>query len=126
MIADNCDSLGTKWRGKYLTDNAVASSCSFYPAHHITMGEGGAVVTKNGVINKVLESIRDWSRDCWCAPGDADTCNRRYDWELGNLPYGYDHKYIYSHIGYNLKLTDLQASVAVSYTHLTLPTKRIV
>lgn len=114
LIEDSCDALGTKYDNKFTGTFGEMGTYSFYPAHHITMGEGGAVVTKNGVINKVLESIRDWGRDCWCAPGDADTCNRRYDWELGNLPYGYDHKYIYSHIGYNLKLTDLQASVGVA------------
>ena len=114
LIEDSCDALGSKYDNKFTGTFGEMGTYSFYPAHHITMGEGGAVVTKNGVINKVLESIRDWGRDCWCAPGDADTCNRRYDWELGNLPYGYDHKYIYSHIGYNLKLTDLQASVGVA------------
>ncbi len=114
LIEDSCDALGSKYENKFTGTFGEMGTYSFYPAHHITMGEGGAVVTENGVINKALESLRDWGRDCWCAPGDADTCNRRYDWELGNLPYGYDHKYIYSHIGYNLKLTDLQASVGVS------------
>ena len=114
LIEDSCDALGSKYEEQLTGTFGEMGTYSFYPAHHITMGEGGAVITKDGVLNKVLESMRDWGRDCWCAPGDADTCNRRYDWELGNLPYGYDHKYIYSHIGYNLKLTDLQASVGVA------------
>jgi len=114
LIEDSCDALGSKYDGKYTGTFGDMGTYSFYPAHHITMGEGGAVVSNNGVVNKVLESFRDWGRDCWCAPGESDTCNRRYDWQLGGLPYGYDHKYIYSHIGYNLKLTDLQASVGVS------------
>ncbi len=114
LIEDSCDALGSKYEEKLTGTFGEMGTYSFYPAHHITMGEGGAVITQDGVLNKVLESMRDWGRDCWCAPGDADTCNRRYDWELGNLPYGYDHKYIYSHIGYNLKLTDLQASVGVA------------
>tara|TARA_B100001250_G_scaffold343148_1_gene311690 strand:+ start:4775 stop:6082 length:1308 start_codon:yes stop_codon:yes gene_type:complete len=114
LIEDSCDALGSKYEDKYTGTFGDMGTFSFYPAHHITMGEGGAVITNNPILNKVLESMRDWGRDCWCAPGEADTCNRRYDWQLGNLPYGYDHKYIYSHIGYNLKLTDLQASVGVS------------
>ena len=114
LIEDSCDALGSKYDGKYTGTFGDMGTYSFYPAHHITMGEGGAVVSNNGVVNKILESFRDWGRDCWCAPGESDTCNRRYDWQLGGLPYGYDHKYIYSHIGYNLKLTDLQASVGVS------------
>tara|TARA_B100001057_G_scaffold500029_1_gene613073 strand:+ start:20846 stop:22153 length:1308 start_codon:yes stop_codon:yes gene_type:complete len=114
LIEDSCDALGSKYDGKYTGTFGDMGTYSFYPAHHITMGEGGAVITNNGVTNKILESLRDWGRDCWCAPGNDNTCNRRYDWQLGDLPYGYDHKYIYSHIGYNLKLTDLQSSVGVS------------
>jgi len=87
---------------------------SFYPAHHITMGEGGAVATSNGRLHKVLESFRDWGRDCWCDPGKENTCGKRFDWRLGDLPHGYDHKYIYSHVGYNLKATDMQAAVGVA------------
>src|SRR5205085_9607726 len=87
---------------------------SFYPAHHITMGEGGAVVTNRGPLKKIIESFRDWGRDCWCVPGEQDTCGRRFDWQLGDLPHGYDHKYIYSHIGYNLKATDMHAAVGVA------------
>ncbi len=87
---------------------------SFYPAHHITMGEGGAVLTNNPILKKSMESIRDWGRDCWCAPGCDDTCSRRFSQKLGNLPEGYDHKYTYSHLGYNLKITDMQAACGVS------------
>ncbi len=114
LIEDSCDALGSKYDNKYTGTFGDAGTFSFYPAHHITMGEGGAVVTNNPVMNKLLESFRDWGRDCWCAPGESDTCNRRYDWQLGNLPYGFDHKYIFSQIGYNFKLTDLQASVGLS------------
>jgi CDP-6-deoxy-D-xylo-4-hexulose-3-dehydrase len=87
---------------------------SFYPAHHITMGEGGAVLTNNPRLNKILESFRDWGRDCWCDPGKENTCGKRFSWELGALPKGYDHKYIYSHAGFNLKITDMQAAVALA------------
>ena len=114
LIEDSCDALGSKYDGKFTGTYGDMGTYSFYPAHHITMGEGGAVVTNNGVTNKILESLRDWGRDCWCSPGKDNTCKKRYDWQLGDLPYGYDHKYIYSHIGYNLKLTDLQSSVGVS------------
>ena len=114
LIEDSCDALGAKYNNQYVGTFGKFGTFSFYPAHHITMGEGGAVITKKGQDKKVLESMRDWGRDCWCAPGVNDTCGRRYDWELGNLPYGYDHKYIYSNIGYNLKLTDLQSAVGVS------------
>tara|TARA_Y100000389_G_scaffold65136_1_gene61185 strand:+ start:5434 stop:6741 length:1308 start_codon:yes stop_codon:yes gene_type:complete len=114
LIEDSCDALGSKYKNQYTGTFGDMGTFSYYPAHHITMGEGGSVVTNNPVLNKILESFRDWGRDCWCAPGESDTCNRRYDWQLGNLPYAYDHKYIYSHIGYNLKLTDLQASIGVS------------
>jgi len=87
---------------------------SFYPAHHITMGEGGCVLTRSPKLKTLVESFRDWGRDCWCDPGKADTCGKRFAWQLGELPCGYDHKYIYSHIGYNLKLTDMQAAVGLS------------
>jgi CDP-6-deoxy-D-xylo-4-hexulose-3-dehydrase len=87
---------------------------SFYPAHHITMGEGGCVATNKPQLTKLIESFRDWGRDCWCAPGKDNTCGKRFDWQLGTLPFGYDHKYIYSHIGYNLKLSDMQAAVGCS------------
>lgn len=114
LIEDSCDALGSTYEGKYTGTFGEMGTFSYYPAHHITMGEGGSVVTNSPILNKILESFRDWGRDCWCAPGEVDTCNRRYDWQLGNLPYAYDHKYIYSHIGYNFKLTDLQASIGVS------------
>jgi CDP-6-deoxy-D-xylo-4-hexulose-3-dehydrase len=87
------------------------ATLSFYPAHHLTMGEGGAVLTSSALLKKIVESLRDWGRDCWCAPGSDNTCQKRFGWQLGELPFGYDHKYTYSHIGYNLKLTDMQAAV---------------
>ncbi|MFN9220653.1 MAG: DegT/DnrJ/EryC1/StrS family aminotransferase, partial [Planctomyces sp.] len=90
------------------------ATCSFYPAHHITLGEGGAVLTHDPKLKVILESFRDWGRDCWCNPGQDNTCGKRYGWQLGTLPDGYDHKYIYSHIGYNLKVTDMQAAVGVA------------
>ena len=114
LIEDSCDALGSKYDGKLTGTFGDMGTFSFYPAHHITMGEGGSVITKSGSFKKILESLRDWGRDCWCAPGNDNTCNRRYDWKLGGLPYGYDHKYTYSHIGYNLKLTDLQASIGTA------------
>jgi CDP-4-dehydro-6-deoxyglucose reductase, E1 len=114
LIEDNCDAVGSTYDGKMTGSFGDLATVSFYPAHHITMGEGGAVLTPKKTTRKLIESFRDWGRDCWCEPGDADTCNRRFDWLLGDLPYGYDHKYIYSHIGYNLKLTDMQAAVGVA------------
>ncbi len=110
---DNCDSLGSKYRGKYTGTFGHISTCSFYPAHHITMGEGGAVLTSDPLLKKIVLSFRDWGRDCWCEPGHDNTCGRRFSWQLGKLPFGYDHKYIYSHIGYNLKITDMQAAIGV-------------
>ncbi len=114
LIEDNSDALGSTYRGKYTGTFGDLASISFYPAHHITMGEGGCVLTGQPRLRVLVESFRDWGRDCWCAPGCADTCGKRFDWQLGELPPGYDHKYIYSHIGYNLKLTDMQAAVGVS------------
>ena len=90
------------------------ATVSFYPAHHITMGEGGCVLTNQPILRTIVESFRDWGRDCWCAPGNENTCGKRFDWQAGQLPYGYDHKYIYSHVGYNLKATDMQAAVGVA------------
>ena len=113
LIEDNCDALGSKYRGQYTGSFGHISTCSFYPAHHITMGEGGAVLTDDQLLKKIIASFRDWGRDCWCDPGCDDTCKKRFDWQLGSLPAGYDHKYIYSHIGYNLKVTDMQAAVGV-------------
>lgn len=114
LIEDNCDALGSTWDG-YLTGTfGHISTQSFYPPHHITMGEGGAVNTNNPLLKKIIESFRDWGRDCWCESGVDNTCGKRFEWELGDLPKHYDHKYIYSHIGYNLKVTDMQASIGVT------------
>ena len=114
VIEDNCDALGSRYDGRLTGTFGDLATVSFYPAHHITMGEGGCVLTDRGPLKKLVESFRDWGRDCWCEPGLDNTCGRRFDWELGELPYGYDHKYVYSHIGYNLKLTDMQAAVGLS------------
>jgi len=114
IIEDNCDALGSKYNGKYTGSFGHISTISFYPAHHITMGEGGAVLTNDYELYKILISLRDWGRDCWCPPGKDDTCGRRFNWKLGNLPKGYDHKYIYSHLGYNLKITDWQAAIGLA------------
>lgn len=114
VIEDTCDAVGAMYDGKPVGSFGDLATTSFYPAHHITMGEGGSVLTQSGVLKKIVESFRDWGRDCWCAPGADNTCGRRFDWQLGDLPYGYDHKYIYSHVGYNLKLTDMQAAVGVA------------
>jgi CDP-6-deoxy-D-xylo-4-hexulose-3-dehydrase len=114
LIEDTCDAVGSTWRGKQAGTFGDVSTVSFYPAHHMTMGEGGAVLTGSPVLKKIIESFRDWGRDCWCEPGDDNTCGKRFDWQLGTLPTGYDHKYSYSRIGYNLKLTDMQAAVGVA------------
>lgn len=114
LIEDCCDALGSRHDGQLVSTVGDISTFSFYPAHHITMGEGGAVATGNGRLKKLLESFRDWGRDCWCAPGMDDTCGKRFGWKLGNLPSGYDHKYTYSHLGYNLKATDMQAAVGLA------------
>jgi len=114
LIEDCCDALGTTYRGKLAGTFGDLATVSFYPAHHITMGEGGCVLTHQPKLKTLAESFRDWGRDCWCAPGRDNTCNKRFGWQLGDLPQGYDHKYIYSHIGYNLKLTDMQAAVGLS------------
>jgi CDP-6-deoxy-D-xylo-4-hexulose-3-dehydrase len=114
LIEDCCDALGATFGGRRVGSFGDLATFSFYPAHHITMGEGGCVATNQPQLTKLVESFRDWGRDCWCAPGKDNTCGRRFDWQLGSLPYGYDHKYTYSHIGYNLKITDMQAAVGVS------------
>ena len=114
VIEDTCDAVGALFGDKPVGSFGDLATTSFYPAHHITMGEGGCVLTDNPVLAKIVESLRDWGRDCWCPPGCDNTCGRRFDWQLGGLPYGYDHKYTYSHIGYNLKMTDMQAAVGVS------------
>jgi len=111
FIEDNCDSLGSKYKRIYTGTFGHISTYSFYPAHQITMGEGGAVLTNNPLLKKIILSFRDWGRDCWCEPGQDNTCGKRFGWKLGKLPLGYDHKYIYSHIGYNFKITDMQAAV---------------
>ena len=114
LMEDMCDALGSEYGDKKVGQFGDVSTLSFYPAHHITTGEGGAVLTNNTKIKKIVESLRDWGRDCYCPPGVEDTCKKRYDWQLGGLPHGYDHKYIYSHIGYNLKATDMQAAIGLS------------
>ncbi len=114
LIEDNCDAVGSLYNGRVTGSFGHVSTVSFYPAHHITMGEGGCVLTRHSQLKKLVESFRDWGRDCWCVPGVANTCGKRFDWQLGDLPCGYDHKYIYSHIGYNLKMTDMQAAVGVA------------
>jgi len=114
LIEDCCDAVGSTWQGQKLGSFGELATTSFYPAHHITMGEGGAVLTNQPLLRTLVESFRDWGRDCWCQPGCDNTCGKRFDWQLGALPCGYDHKYTYSHIGYNLKLTDMQAAVGVA------------
>ncbi|HED17149.1 MAG TPA: lipopolysaccharide biosynthesis protein RfbH, partial [Gammaproteobacteria bacterium] len=113
-VEDCCDALGTTYNGKPVGTFGDIATCSFYPAHHITMGEGGMVFTNSGRLRKIIESFRDWGRDCFCDPGNDNTCKKRFDWQLGNLPQGYDHKYIYSHVGYNMKITDMQAACALA------------
>jgi CDP-4-dehydro-6-deoxyglucose reductase, E1 len=114
LIEDCCDALGSTWKGRPVGTFGDMATISFYPAHHITMGEGGAVLTDKPALQTLIESFRDWGRDCWCAPGRENTCGKRFDWQLGSLPCGYDHKYTYSHIGYNLKATDMQAALGAS------------
>jgi CDP-6-deoxy-D-xylo-4-hexulose-3-dehydrase len=111
FIEDTCDAVGATWNGQQVGTFGDIATVSFFPAHHMTMGEGGAVLCRSPQLRKLIESFRDWGRDCWCAPGKDNTCGKRFDWSLGDLPHGYDHKYTYSHIGYNLKLTDMQAAV---------------
>lgn len=114
LIEDNCDSLGSKYNNQFTGTFGHIGTLSFYPAHHITMGEGGAVFTNDPILKKAIESFRDWGRDCYCAPGKDNTCGKRFNWKLGNLPEGYDHKYTYSHNGYNLKVTDMQAACGLA------------
>ena len=114
LIEDCCDALGSTWRGQHVGTFGDIATISFYPAHHITTGEGGAVLTNKPSLQVLIESWRDWGRDCWCEPGVDNTCGKRFAWQLGSLPCGYDHKYTYSHIGYNLKATDMQAALGVS------------
>jgi CDP-6-deoxy-D-xylo-4-hexulose-3-dehydrase len=114
VVEDDCDSLGATYNGKKTGTFGDLATLSFYPAHHITMGEGGAVLVNNASLKKITESFRDWGRDCWCAPGKDNTCGERYCQKLGELPEGYDHKYTYSHVGFNLKVSDMQAAVGLS------------
>jgi CDP-6-deoxy-D-xylo-4-hexulose-3-dehydrase len=114
LVEDCCDALGATHHGQHVGTFGDVGTLSFYPAHHITMGEGGAVFTSDPGLRRAVETFRDWGRDCYCEPGKDNTCNRRFDWQLGDLPYGYDHNYIYSHLGYNLKITDMQAAVGVA------------
>ena len=114
FIEDNCDALGSKYKGKYTGTFGHISTCSFYPAHHITMGEGGAVLTNDPLLRRIILSLRDWGRDCWCESGHDNTCKIRFSQQFGKMPFGYDHKYVYSHIGYNLKVTDMQAAIGVA------------
>jgi len=113
LIEDCCDAVGTTYDGEIVGTFGDFATVSFYPAHHMTMGEGGAVLTNNPVYKKLVVSFRDWGRDCYCEPGSNNTCGRRFSMQFGDLPYGYDHKYVYSHVGYNLKVTDMQAAVGV-------------
>ena len=114
LIEDNCDALGSTYEGNRTGSFGDLATVSFYPAHHITTGEGGAILAKSPLVRRQLESFRDWGRDCYCATGQDNTCQKRFSWQLGSLPEGYDHKYIYSHIGYNLKGTDLQAALGIT------------
>jgi len=114
VIEDNCDALGGTYNNQILGSFGDLSTLSFYPAHHITTGEGGAVLTKKAVLKPIIESFRDWGRDCWCKPGCDNTCSKRFGWTLGELPEGYDHKYTYSHLGYNLKSGDIQAAIGLA------------
>jgi CDP-6-deoxy-D-xylo-4-hexulose-3-dehydrase len=114
LVEDSCDALGATYRGQRTGSFGDTATVSFYPAHHITTGEGGAVFVNSPLVRKQVESFRDWGRDCYCETGKDNTCKKRFEWQLGDLPKGYDHKYIYSHIGYNLKATDMQAAIGLS------------
>ncbi|MFA5105099.1 MAG: lipopolysaccharide biosynthesis protein RfbH [Candidatus Margulisiibacteriota bacterium] len=114
FVEDNCDALGSRYKKRFTGTFGHISTSSFYPAHHITTGEGGAVLTNDPLLKRILLSLRDWGRDCWCEPGHDNTCKKRFSQSFGRLPYGYDHKYVYSHIGYNLKATDMQAAIGVA------------
>ncbi len=114
LIEDCCDALGATWQNKYVGTFGDLATLSFFPAHHITMGEGGAVIINNTKLTRAVESTRDWGRDCWCEPGRDNTCKRRFDQQHGDLPYGYDHKYVFTHLGYNLKITEMQAACGLA------------
>lgn len=113
IIEDNCDALGSTYKGKFTGSFGHLSTCSFYPAHHITLGEGGAVLTSDDTLARIVRSLKDWGRDCWCGPGQNNCCGERFSGQYGGLPMGYDHKYVYSHIGYNMKATEFQAAIGV-------------
>jgi CDP-6-deoxy-D-xylo-4-hexulose-3-dehydrase len=114
LVEDNCDALGSKYAGKFTGTHGHIGTSSFYPPHHMTMGEGGAVYTNDPLLKRLIESFRDWGRDCWCPSGKDNTCNNRFTRQYGALPLGYDHKYVYSHFGYNLKATEMQAAVGLA------------
>ncbi|MGI5456701.1 lipopolysaccharide biosynthesis protein RfbH [Streptomyces sp. CA-249302] len=114
LIEDNCDAVGATYNGQLTGTFGDFTTVSFYPAHHLTMGEGGVVLTQNLALARIVESLRDWGRDCWCEPGESNKCLKRFDYQMGTLPAGYDHKYIFSHVGYNLKATDLQAALGLT------------
>jgi CDP-4-dehydro-6-deoxyglucose reductase, E1 len=114
LIEDCCDALGARYNGQSVGTFGDIATLSFYPAHHMTMGEGGAVFSNDPQLKVLVESFRDWGRDCWCDPGNDNTCGKRVQWQLGELPFGYDHKYVYSHVGYNMKITDFQAAVGLA------------
>jgi CDP-6-deoxy-D-xylo-4-hexulose-3-dehydrase len=114
VVEDSCDALGSRYRGQLTGTFGDLATFSFYPAHHITMGEGGCVITGDELLGRIVRSLRDWGRDCYCAGGENNTCGKRFSQQFGSLPPGYDHKYVYSHIGYNLKVTDMQAAVGVA------------
>ena len=114
LIEDCCDAVGSLYEDRQVGTFGDLATTSFYPAHHITMGEGGCVLTNDAKLMKLVESFRDWGRHCWCKPGRDNSCGKRFDWQAGSLPYGFDHKYTYSHIGYNLKATDMQAAIGVA------------
>ena len=114
VIEDTCDALGSRWRGRNVGTFGDLATLSFFPAHHITTGEGGAVIINNTKLSRLVESFRDWGRDCWCEPGQNNTCKRRFDQQFGELPHGYDHKYVYTHLGYNLRITEMQAACGVA------------
>ena len=117
LIEDNCDALGSRYRGRLTGTFGHLATTSFYPAHHITMGEGGCVVTDDDDLARIVRSFRDWGRDCYCSGGENNTCGKRFSQQFGSLPFGYDHKYVYSHIGYNLKVTDMQAAIGCAQLH---------
>lgn len=117
LVEDNCDGLGSLYRGRITGSFGDVSTCSFFPAHHITTGEGGAVFVRDGTLKRVIESMRDWGRDCWCEAGKDNTCGKRFEWQLGNLPEGHDHKYTYSNFGFNLKMTEMQAAIGCEQMH---------